>query len=267
MRVRKFDSEEPMIVTSHQDISERKLAEEELIHKNEELEKANGELDRFVYSASHDLRSPLTSILGLIQLVEQSGQSKEVLQVVNMIRDSIYRLDGFIKDILNYSKNNRIALEIEEINLSKCVAEAIKSLMQMKDAESIHFEVDIKQETPFFSDVQRINIVLTNLISNAIKFQKPENPLKYIKITGQCSATSATLQILDNGIGIPAAYHEKIFYMFFRLSGSMAGPGIGLYIVRETLEKLKGSIRLVSEENKGSTFLVEIKNLKDNTAN
>jgi signal transduction histidine kinase len=259
MRVLKFNSDEPMIVVAHMDISERKLAEENLINKNTELEKTNVELDRFVYSASHDLRSPLTSILGLVYFIEIESKAPEIVGYANMIRSSINRLDAFIKNIISYSRNNRAELEIIQIPLIETLNGIVVALHNMEDAKGIKIEVDIDEQYPFYSDLFRFTTIMENLISNAIKFHG-HDVSSYVKITGKSEKDYLYLRIEDNGIGIPSEHLHKVFDMFFRIWGQIAGSGIGLYIVKEAVEKLQGFIEVVSEEGKGTSFIVTLKN-------
>jgi PAS domain S-box-containing protein len=244
------------------DITDRKIAEEKLEQQNLELIKTNSELDRFVYSVSHDLRSPLTSVLGLISFIEEESQETDTLEHVRMIRNSINRLDEFIKNILSYSRNKRTGLEIKKIPLQKTILEIVDSLGSMEEAKGINFEIDINENKPFYSDSLRFNTIVENLISNAVKYHKKNRIDSYIKITGQSDNEKLQLSIVDNGIGIDSAHHNKIFDMFFRLSGKTEGSGIGLYIVKETVEKLNGSIQVKSELATGTTFIVTLKNLK-----
>jgi PAS domain S-box-containing protein len=244
------------------DITDRKIAEERLEQQNLELIKTNSELDRFVYSVSHDLRSPLTSVLGLISFIEEESQETDTIEHVKMIRNSINRLDEFIKNILSYSRNKRTGLEIIEIPLQKTILDIVDSLNSMEEAKGIHFEIDIQEKKPFYSDSLRFNTILENLISNAVKYHKKNKTDSYIKIIGKSDNKKLQLTIVDNGIGIDSAHHNKIFDMFFRLSGKKEGSGIGLYIVKETVEKLKGSIQVESELETGTTFIIKLKNLK-----
>jgi len=241
---------------------EKKIRAAELSLSNQELIKTNTELDRFVYSVSHDLRSPLTSILGLISFIEEDSREPETLEQVKMIRASINRLDGFIKNILSYSQNNRTGLETVKIPIKKTIHEIVDSVCNIKDAEGISFQVDIDEQHPFYSDWQRFNTILENLISNGIKYHTKEVSGRYLKLTGTSDNEELKLSISDNGIGIDAAYHEKIFDMFYRLPGTTAGSGFGLYIVKETLEKLHGTIEIQSEKGVGTTFNITLKNLK-----
>jgi len=235
----------------------------ELSLSNKELVKTNTELDRFVYSVSHDLRSPLTSILGLISFIEEDSREPDTLEQVKMIRDSINRLDGFIKNILSYSQNNRTSLEAVKIPIEKTINEIVNSVRNIKGAKGISFQVDIDEQQPFYSDWQRLNTILENLISNAIKYHTEEVSGRYLNVTGRTDKEGLTLSISDNGIGIDAAYHEKIFDMFYRLSGKTPGSGFGLYIVKETLEKMNGKIEVQSEKGVGTTFIITLKNLKE----
>ncbi|WP_309640818.1 PAS domain S-box protein [Flavobacterium sp.] len=257
-----FDGEEQLIVVSHQDISKRKLAEDKLISNNDELKKTNFELDRFVYSVSHDLRSPLTSVLGLLAFIEEDTEEPSTASHAAMIRNSINRLDEYIKNILYYSRNNRMELKIEKIDLQKITEEIINSLIHSKEAKRITFEVDIHEKEPFYTDKQSFSTVIENLISNAIKFQDTNKTSSFIKILGIANKSSLTLVVSDNGIGIAAENFDKIFDMFFRLSGEIAGSGIGLYIVKEIVEKIQGSIKVDSKFGKKTSFTMQFKNLR-----
>ena len=244
------------------DITDRRKTELNLEKRNKELIKTNSELDRFVYSVSHDLRSPLTSILGLLSFIETESLETDTLEHAEMIRNSINRLDDFIKNILSYSRNNRTGLEVEKISIQETALEILDSLQSMREADGIYYEIDIKEQQPFYTDRLRFNTILENLISNAIKHHRKEEPGRYIKILGYSDHKKLRITIADNGIGIAPEYHQKIFEMFFRLSGKKDGSGIGLYIVKDTIEILQGSIEIQSEKGIGTTFIITLKNLK-----
>ena len=257
-----YNSKDNNPIIIEKDLTERKKAELNHEQQNKELVKTNAELDRFVYSVSHDLRSPLMAILGLISFIEEESRETNTLEHVKMIRNSINRLDKYIKNIVDYARNNRTILEVKKVPLQKTVAAIVDVLHSMKEAKGIHFEIDIKELQPFYSDKLRFKTIMENLISNAIKYHKKAESGNYIKITGQSDLEKLQLSIADNGIGIAPAYHNKIFDMFFRLSGEKDGSGIGLYIVKDTVEILQGSIQVQSEKGVGTTFIVTLKNLK-----
>ncbi|MBE0392438.1 Blue-light-activated protein [Flavobacterium sp. PL0002] len=247
-------------VTTRFDITERKNAELNLEMQNKELLKINNELDRFVYSVSHDLRSPLTSIQGLVSIIEDETNEPETLEHALMIKSSINRLDEFIRKILSYSQNKRTALEIETIPVKKTILDIVDLLQNMAQAKEIHFEIEMREHSTFHTDLQRFNTIIENVISNAIKYHKPIDSQRFIKVIGTVTDKILELKISDNGIGIETKYQEKIFDMFFRISSKSQGSGIGLYIVKDTIEKLQGSIRFHSQINVGTTFYITLKN-------
>ncbi len=249
------------VVANFMNISDRKKAELKLENQNKELIKINRELDRFVYSVSHDLRSPLTSVQGLATFIESESHEENTLKHVKMICDSINRMDDFIKNIVSYSRNNRTGLDIEPFDIKKVIGQVLENMRKNERARDIRFDISINQHQPFFSDRLSFITIVENVISNAVKFHKSDCDQKLISIYGTIEEGVLKLKISDNGTGIPEIYHEKIFDMFFRISGKVEGSGIGLYIVREIIEKLKGNIRVESEEHVGTSIFITLKNL------
>ncbi|MDI1317295.1 PAS domain S-box protein [Flavobacterium sp.] len=244
-----------------QNITTRRKSDLKLQQQNQELIKTNLELDRFVYSVSHDLRSPLTSMLGLISFIEEDSQEKETLEHIKLIKNNIHRLDNSIKNILNYSYNNRAELDVQQINIEKTIHDVLSSLTDVKAADGIIFNVRVKEFIQFHTDRKRFTTILENLISNAIKYHTENKTDRYINITAVTDKEKLELNIEDNGIGIDTKHHEKIFDMFYRLSGEKPGSGIGLYIVKETAEKLLGKIVLENTKGHGASFTLTLKNL------
>lgn len=132
----------------------------------------------------------------------------------------------------------------------------------MKEAREIYYEIDIQQYQPFYSDTLRFNMILENLISNAIKHHKKSKSGRYIKITGHSDDEELQFRVEDNGIGIAPENHHKIFDMFYRISSNTDGTGIGLYIVKDAVEKIQGTLEVHSEKEIGTTFIINLKNLK-----
>lgn len=247
------------------DITKRKNTELELEKRNEEIKTTNAELDRFVYSASHELRSPLTSILGLISLIEDESEEAETLKHAAMIHERIKRLDDFIKQILTFSQNKRTEIFSEKIEIDTLVHQIIEDLKHGKNAQNIEFSVKINTKTDFYSDSNRLTIILSNLIGNAIKYQNPTEVKPFITISVECDASNAVFEISDNGIGISEHHISKIFDMFYRVSPGQTGNGVGLYLVSETVKTLGGTITVESQLKKGTTFSCKIPNMKSKT--
>jgi signal transduction histidine kinase len=230
----------------------------QLIQTNKQLKKLNDELDRFVYSTSHDLRAPLLSILGLLKLAEEDISKKELDNYHHLMQNRISSLDKFIKVITDYSRNKRLQIVNESVNLFELTNEIWESLRYSADAQEIEFTNDLPHNLTMINDGTRLRVVLSNLIANAIRYHDQRKEKKYIKIYHHTTASSFSLHIEDNGQGIAPEFHSKIFDMFYRGNESSQGSGLGLYIVKETLAKLSGNIKLCSIPRQGSTFSISV---------
>jgi signal transduction histidine kinase len=237
---------------------QKKMALETLNAQNIDLSRINKELDHLVYSASHDLRSPLTSILGLLYILNVEKDPDKIKQYLNLIGKSVKKLDAIIKDIITYSRNTRREITVENINLDLMIRESFQELDHLHEGDEISLELKVDEDVPFFSDKDRLKIVLCNLFSNAVIFRKNTEP--FIKANAAVRSQTVTIVVEDNGEGIPAKHIDKVFDMFYRGSEKSIGSGMGLYIVKEYLRKLNGSVRVESKEGKGTTFTVEIPN-------
>jgi len=237
--------------------------QEKMIHnaiqlnvKNEDLLKANAELDNFVYRVSHDLRSPLLSVKGLLALIfVEPGLDRKTEDYLRMADKSINRLDETIREILEYSRNSRLTLKLEHFNIRK-MTEAIFEDLKYLASPGFTFNLEMKGPEEIRSDGYRVNTVLRNVISNAVKYQRKDiiNPL--VQVTISHSADELIIEIRDNGVGIPEASISRVFDMFYRGSGSQVGTGLGLYICKEVLNKLGGIIRIRSTVNEGTAVTI-----------
>lgn len=240
-----------------EEIAVRKTAEEKIQRTNQELSKRNSELDNFVYSVSHDLRAPIASVLGLINLAKKDIDLHMKDMYLDMIHKSALQQDHFINEILDQSRNSRLEVKREEILFKPLIEETFN---QLKFATNINQPVErfinVNQEQPFFSDRWRLKVILNNLISNAIRYRNGRDPV--IKVNVDITESGATLAIEDNGKGIEKEHLPNIYKMFYRATDDNAGSGLGLYIVKEAVEKLNGHINIESEFGKGTTVKFEI---------
>ncbi|MFP4340031.1 MAG: PAS domain S-box protein [Cyclobacteriaceae bacterium] len=248
-------------VGAAQDITRRMEYEQRLEQQNEILKKTNAELDRFVYSSSHDLRAPLASVLGLINVALMEDKPDEKDKYIRMMEGSIHRLDRFIQDIINYSRNTRLEASQDTIDFPKLISETLADLSYMDDINAVKFETYYDTDAPFSSDLQRLSVIFSNLISNAIRYRSRSVDQSYVKIMISTDAEKAVMRVMDNGIGIASEYQQKVFDMFFKASHEKHGSGIGLYIVKETTDVLGGSITLESKTRVGTTFTITLPNL------
>jgi PAS domain S-box-containing protein len=246
-----------------EDITPLKQSQMKLIEKNRDLQKVNSELDSFVYRVSHDLRAPLTSILGLINLMKMETSKEKVMEYVELQEKSIRKLDLFIKEIINLSRNSRLGLTASKIDFKELLDEIFEAQHYTASAEKIERICEIRENMDFYTDRQRLSIILNNLISNGLKYANPHAEKQYIKVKAYTENNDCIIEVSDNGIGISEIYLPKIFEMFFRATQDFQGSGLGLYIVKETVEKLKGKVTVKSKMRVGTTFRVVIPNLID----
>ncbi len=235
-----------------------KKLEKKLLTKIEELKNTNKQLDHFVYGATHDLKAPLASLSGLIAILRQEKDVVQKALYLELMDKSIYRLNEFIKEIVDYSRNSNQELKIENIDFKALVDEVFESMEYMDNAPKIKKVVKVDQKAAFFSDKHRLKVVLNNLISNAYKYSSTHRRDCFINVSVHSDSKQATIQVQDNGQGIPSEHIDKIFNMFFRASEGEGGTGLGLYIVKETIDKMEGNIHVVSELGQGSSFVVTI---------
>jgi signal transduction histidine kinase len=243
-----------------QDISGTKKAEKILTQKNMELRKTNAELDNFVYSTSHELRAPLMSVLGLINLLELETNTVEHVMYVDLMKESIQKLDQIIHDIIDYSRNARFDVKLSPVDFNFLLEKTINNLKYIPGFEMIDIRLNVQGDALFLSDKRRVEIILNNLLSNSLRFYNPDAAQSFVDVMIQTTAKQVLIRVKDNGIGIPAKHLPRIFEMFFRGYEQSTGSGIGLYIVREIVEKLNGTIRVESEEGKGSAFTITLPN-------
>jgi len=243
------------------DISERKATQQILLDRNEELIKINAELDRFVYSASHDLRAPIASLLGLIEVARLETDRNNIVELLELQQKSLLRLDRFIKDIVDHSRNTRMDVNSDPINFESLVQSVFEQLQFMDNVTKIQKRITIAQEGAFFTSATRLDILFNNLISNAIKYADLRKADPFLEVEISANSAQAQIRIRDNGEGIPSDSLSKIFDMFFRASRRGTGSGLGLYIVREAIQKVRGTIDVKSEFGEGTEFVVVIPNL------
>lgn len=257
------DEHPEMLICFGTDVTEQEENRRMLSDNNMELTKLNHELDRFVYSVSHDLRAPIASVLGLLTLVDKTGIPEDTRSYMEMIYSVMTRMDHVIFDILEYSRNSRLDVIAEEVDLKEMIQTAFETYKHFSQKKA-KLTIDQKGEMVFFSDVRRIRSVINNLISNALKYSLNQEEELRIEVTIEINEKELILKVKDNGEGIKPEYIDKIFDMFYRASISATGSGLGLYISKEIIKKLDGKITVISHHGKGTTFTTTIPNKTKN---
>lgn len=239
------------------DITEQLKREELLRERADALEKTNSELDRFIYSASHDIRAPISSIRGLVNLMNMEAEPGMYMK---MLEVSLNKLDNFVNELTLFSQNKRQRIVSEEINFPEALDNVFNQMKGHSFFQRIKFETEFLLDTVFFSDLFRTRLVLEQIIKNSYEFHDPGKSNPFIVIHVHAMADKAVIEITDNGTGIPKAHVGKVFDMFYRASNLTKGAGIGLYITREAITLLKGTISISSEFGVGTSIRIELPN-------
>lgn len=234
------------------DITDQKKIEEELKIRNSEL-------DNFVYKVSHDLRAPLSSVLGLVNLAQMPGNNDNPSEYLRLVGDKVGQLDHFISDVLSHSKNLKLDVKTGIIDFREVIDKTFRDLNYMQGADKVRKNILIKGKD-FCSDPWRMGEIFRNLISNAIKYRNKQHPDPTVSIVIEIDTEKAQIVFTDNGIGISQKDQAKIFEMFYRASEQSEGSGLGLYIVKNAIEKLNGQLTLQSSPGAGSTFEITLPN-------
>lgn len=259
------------------DITQRKVIEEKMRQLNDELtqqnvqlanqeealkttlsqlSEKNYELDQLMYKTSHDLRSPLSSIMGLVNLASLDQDAINTKEYLAKIEGRIKKLDEFICSMLNYARVNRVDLSPERINLKEVIQMCVRELEYLDNFNAIQILLVCDDEV-IVSDPLRIRIIFSNIISNAYKYYNAD-VRSYLKIEIRRNEQGIRIVFTDNGIGIKAEHMDKIFNMFYRATDRSQGSGLGMYIVKQAVDKLKGQITLKSEYGKGTKISITI---------
>lgn len=242
------------------DINERKLIEENLRVKNEELLKINLDLDNFIYTASHDLKAPISNIEGLLFTINDTldpeyCKGQEITQLFDMMDKSILRFKRTIHDLTEITRAQKSAEEDEEqVEFVKVFEDVVTSIDDLVSATHASFNLDFSVPSIKFSR-KSMRSIFYNLISNALKYRHPErNPI--VKLSTEQLDDGILLTVKDNGLGISDANKGKVFSMFKRLHDHVEGSGVGLYIVKRIVTNAGGRIELESKVEEGTTFKI-----------
>jgi signal transduction histidine kinase len=222
----------------------------------EELERRNAELERFTYTVSHDLRSPLVTVRGFVDLLEKdagAGEAEKVADDIARIRGATATMEKLLRELLELSRVGRVMNPPERVSLDELARQAIGVLQGRLRAAGVR--VEVLPGLPCVSgDRTRLLEVFQNLIENAVKFRSGQgDPL--VEVGSRPGPEGPTIYVRDNGVGIDPRYHDRVFSLFERLDPRVEGTGVGLALVKRIVEVHGGRVWVESEgSGKGSTF-------------
>lgn len=245
----------------HNRTKELIVQREQLKEANEELIITNTELDNFVYRSSHDLVAPLKSLKGLINLAQMDTPDEAQMQYLKMMNTSVAKLEDFIKSIMEYSTNAKREVASEDIEFDAVISSICDDLKYYDNADRVELIKEYPIDLVIKSDEKRLKIVLSNLITNCIKYHNynQEEPIVKVIVEQDLQKGTTSIEVADNGMGIDQEHLDKVFDMFFRASNDKAeGSGLGLYIVKDTVGKLGGHITVSSHLGEGTSFTLTL---------
>lgn len=222
----------------------------------ENLSFINKQLDTFIYKSSHDLKGPLCSIIGLTMLAKREVTDTEALKLFDLIKGRTEKLDEILKGLIDTMTIKEGRITLEKVDVGQLVDQTIKRLEGADGFERVDFRVKSELQSEFVSDGKIIRSILQSLLSNSIKYQDMTVSHPFVEVRIWENENEILLEISDNGEGIREEIQDKVFDMFFRDASNSPGSGLGLYIVKNGVEKLKGSISLNSKEHMGTTFTI-----------
>ncbi len=220
----------------------------------------NRQLDRFVYSATHDLRSPLMSMKGLVNLAQVDDDPNQQEKYYQLMLRSIDKLDNIIRDIVDISRNRRADIGSDRIHFDGVIREIQEGLSHLPGAESIAVRVSVQEDVPFYSDAKRLGVLFNNLLSNAYRYSDHAKPDSFVEVDVEVTGREALIKVADNGIGIGQEHLHRIFEMFYRATETRDGTGLGLYLVKEIVDVLGGTIQIQSQLKAGTIFTITLPN-------
>lgn len=270
---------EPYVIRSAHDVTDKELsakllreAKEELSEqvqlRTEELQASNSallatraELDVFLYQASPDLKGPLCSMEGLLDLGQQEEDPAQQRAYFPMMQQTVHKLNRVLESLLSYTKNTHHGVARERIQFGPLLEQVLAGLRGTKGLERVKIKMYSDALSPFYSDAERILTVLKNLVGNSIIFQNYalEEPTVHIWIN--CSPREAVVVVRDNGVGMSEGEQAEVFRMFSRSSAQSTGSGLGLFVTGEIVKKLYGHISRQSEPGKGTQVTVRLPSL------
>lgn len=228
--------------------------------ERQSLKKANMELDTFLYRSSHDLRAPLTTILGIVDILRLEKSHVNTDKYIDYIHDRVLKADGVINDIIQLRKGQKAELRVAPIDVNEFCNELLRRYEPIwKD--KVRFIKEYGEECNVVTDVDRLNVILDNLITNAVLYRKTDDLDSFVQIKTAKTQKGISVEIKDNGQGIAQKHMTRIFDMFYRANVESEGSGLGLYMVKEAVNDINSEISIQSKVGVGTTFHLLIRDL------
>jgi signal transduction histidine kinase len=232
-------------------------SKKKIIEQNDSLQVINAGLDKFVYNVTHDLRSPLASLSGLIDLIDDETDLKQIKAYTLMMKGSLEKQEKFINEMLTFIKSKHSGVTIQLCSLTDIIDTVIAQNSYSNGGREVQFYKELEL-TSIESDALKLQVILNNLVSNSVKYSDSKKPERWVKVKTYRSASEAVIEVTDNGLGIRKSDQERIFDKFYMYGENKRSSGIGLYLVKDAVTQLNGKIEVRSEPGVSSTFMISI---------
>lgn len=252
---------ERLIMATVMDVSERKAAEAEIRRKNADLTRLNEDLARFAYSASHDLKAPLSTIEGLVNCIEEDladGDLSMIGSHASKVKKMSQQLKQLVEDILGLSRADNLHERVEEIQIASIIDDVLSQHGRLIGEKDVSVNVTVDDGCCIHAQPTRIKQILANLIGNSVSYSDPHKPKRVVEVVAKTIKKRLELAVEDNGIGIPKCSHAEVFKVFRRFHNhENPGTGLGLALVKQHAESLGAEISFVSSDA-GTRFFLSI---------
>ncbi len=226
-----------------------------------QLLQTNKELDTFIYRASHDLRGPISRLIGLVHLIRIDPQQEAILKHIDFVEFTAQKMDNMLDKLMNIHAIHSEQLDLEHIDLAQFIQSIKKKFQSQMGHQNVFLMTKLPDEKSLISDQTLLSIIVSNLIENTIQFANPKSEVFSIaKLEIKVNEEFIHIKVIDNGLGVHPEIQDRIFDMFFRGHTNSQGNGLGLYLVKKATEKLNGQIHFKSEPEKLTSFSIILPN-------
>ena len=232
-------------------------SKKKIIEQNDNLQVINAGLDKFVFNLTHDLRSPLVALIGLIDLIDEETDIGQIKAYTLMMKSSLEKQDLFINEMLTFIKSKHSGLVKKECSLKSIIDNVIAQNYHKNGSKEVRFYKELEMNK-INSDSLKLQVILNNLVSNSIKYSDPKKDEQWIKVKAYPLKTDIIIEVEDNGLGIRSGDKERIFDRFYMSGKNKRSSGIGLYLVKDAVTQMNGHIEVTSEPGLYSKFTISI---------
>jgi signal transduction histidine kinase len=232
-------------------------SQKKIIDQNDNLQVINAGLDKFVFNVTHDLRSPLVALIGLIELIDEESDIDQIKMYILMMKESLEKQDHFINEMMLFIQSKHAGLIKKECHLTSIIDNVIAQNHYRNGGKEVGFYKEIELDE-INSDALKLQVILNNLVSNAIKYSDSKKAEQWVKVKTYQHEVTAVIEVEDNGLGIRQRDQDRIFDKFYMVGNNKHSSGLGLYLVKDAVTQMNGRIEVKSEPGLYSKFIISI---------